>query len=621
MIPKQLQNPEFRFVLLGQWDKWKHKETGKEQEFPPEGYDILNKEKNWLPLGKAPFEKEWQKKGYKFDDTKLLNHKHNIGIIGGYGNLVILDIDDPKLAKELEKEYNTLTGKTGSGGKHFFFICEEEIKNKVLSQEKGELRAENYQVVCPPSKHPNGNNYEIYIDKSIRKVSKNFIEGLIKPYLKKEVKSEIKPIDTSGSGLEYRRVLAMIREGRNKEQVFNEMMKYNKWATHGETYQQYREDTYNNALEYSKKEEKVEQEKIEPYDFQELMEYKPEPQEWLIKNIIPKKEVGLLVGKRGERKTFTALHFAICLASGRKAFELDEVPEKKKVLIIDEETGKNVMAQRMKSMAKAMNLEKEQLEIKFFSFAGTKLDKKETENYLQFTKMVRDFQPDIIIIDCLQRCVTFEVDKDNAKISELFTDVVRPIIRAYGTTWIFIHHMRKSPTSNYKPEDPLDEVRGGSELVNYCRFVLMCQSPRGQQKTQEGGELMVFRVLKMSNAPIQEPKVISFTNNPSDCLKIVYEGIPADILAGEVQSANAIKEWLFQEQKTEEFRTKDIMDNTNKIGFKKSLLTLGLKVLLKDGFVNKIKRGIWKVSPNEIQQEKLVRENREDRETSREFAT
>ncbi len=344
---------------------------------------------------------------------------------------------------------------------------------------------------------------------------------------------------------------------------------------------------------------------LETYDFQELMKYEPEPQDWLIEGIIPKKEVGLLVGKRGERKTFTALHFALCLASGNKAFDLDKVPEKKKVLIIDEETGKNAMAQRMKAMAKAQTLEESPLEIKFFSFAGLKLDKKDTKRYLKFTKVIKDFIPDLIIIDCLQRCVTFEVDKDNAAISELFTDVVRPITNAYGTTWIFIHHMRKSPTSNYKPEDPLDEVRGGSELVNYCRFVLMCQAPKGQQRTEDGGELMVFRVLKMSNAPIQEPKVISFTNNPPEHLKIAYEGIPADVLAGEIQAAKAIKEWLFNQQMTGEFKTKDITNNAEKIGFKSSLLSQGLSVLLKEGFLNKIKRGIWRVSSDEIDQEKL----------------
>jgi len=592
MIPKQLQNPEFKFVLLGEWNKWKNKEDDIETTFPPEVYNELNKEKKWTPLGKAPFEKEWQKKGYKFNDKKLLNHKGNIGIIGGYGNLVILDIDDNKLAEELEKEYDTFTIKTGTGGKHFYFICKDEIKNRVLSQEKGELRAENYQVVCPPSKHPNKNFYEIHSDKPIKEATSNFILGLIKPYLTKEVKSEIKPIDTSGSGLEYRRVVAMLREGKNKEEIFNEMMKYKKWAVHGDKYPQYREDTYNNALKFIKQEKK-ETKDLDVYDYEELMNYEPEPQDWLIEEIIPKKEVGLLVGKRGERKTFTALHFAICLAAKIKAFGTNEVPEKKRVLIIDEETGKNIMAQRMKALAKAMNLEKSPLEIKFFSFAGIKFDKRESNNYLKFTEIVRSFKPDLIIVDCLQRCVTFEVDKNNASISELFTNVVRPIIKVYGTTWIFIHHMRKSPTINYHPEDPLDEVRGGSELVNYCRFVLMCQTPKGQQKTQEEGELVVFKVLKMSNAPIPDPKVIAFTPN-KDSLNITYEGIPEEVLAGEVQCANKIKQYLFDKQ-ISEFKTKDIIDASDKIGFKKNLINNGLKLLWNNDFLEKVRRGSWKI--------------------------
>ena len=597
VIPKQLENKDFRFVLLGKWDRWRNPETKEDSEFQPDFSDKL-KARGFTALGKAPFEKEWQKKGYKFDDKKLLEHKDNIGIIGGHGNLVILDIDDKELGEQLEKEFDTFTIKTGSGGKHFYFIVEDEISNKVLSQEKGELRAKNYQVVCPPSKHPSGNLYEIYINKPIKNVSANFILGFLKPYLKKEISSEIKPIDTSGSGLEYRRVLAMIREKKSKEDIFNEMMKYKKWATHGDTYPQYREQTYNHALEYFKT-EKEEVKDYEIYNFEELMRYEQEPQDWLIKGIIPKSEVGLLVGKRGERKTFTGLHFALCLASGLKAFGIDEVPEKKKVLIIDEETGKNAMAGRMKAMAKAEGLEKLPLEIKFFSFAGTKFDRKGTENYMRFTKTVREFRPDLIIVDCLQRCVTFEVDKDNASISELFTGVVRPIINAYGTTWLFIHHMRKSPTMNYRPEDPLDEVRGGSELVNYCRFVLMCQSPRGQQKTEEGGELMVFKVLKMSNAPITEPKVISFVNN-GDSLKINYEGIPEEVLAGEVQAGNAIKTYLFDKQ-ISIFQTKQILDADKEIGFKKTLLNSGLKLLWEQGYLEKPKRGSWKVKGENIE--------------------
>ena len=90
-IPKQLQNPNFRFCLL------KAKE-------------------------KIPFEKSWQKNGYCFDNPKLLNwikNGGNYGVIGGYGNLRILDIDKKDLEEFFKKLFDTFTIKTGGGGLHF----------------------------------------------------------------------------------------------------------------------------------------------------------------------------------------------------------------------------------------------------------------------------------------------------------------------------------------------------------------------------------------------------------------------------------------------------------------------------------------------------------------------
>ena len=153
----------------------------------------------------------------------------------------------------------------------------------------------------------------------------------------------------------------------------------------------------------------------------------------------------------------------------------------------------------------------------------------------------------------------------------------------------------------YRPEDPLDEVRGGSELVNYCRFVLMCQTPRGTKETSEGGEFVVFKVLKMSNAPITEPRVIAFTPN-GDSLKVTYEGLPEEVLASEVLCANKIKTWLFDNQ-ISEFKTGDIIEISEKIGFKKNLISNGLKLLWNNGFLEKKNRGNWKIA--EINQTKL----------------
>lgn len=129
-IPKQLQKQEFRFVLL------KTKE-------------------------KIPFEQNWQNSGYCFKDKKLLEHISNggnYGVIGGYGNLVIIDIDDKELANEISKKLNTFSVRTGSGGIHFYILSDWK-ENKVLKNKKGEIRAKNYQVVGPSCTHPNGNKY------------------------------------------------------------------------------------------------------------------------------------------------------------------------------------------------------------------------------------------------------------------------------------------------------------------------------------------------------------------------------------------------------------------------------------------------------------------------------
>jgi len=144
MIPKSLQKPEFRFCLIRNQSK-------------------------------APFEKDWQNKGYSFNDPKLKKHLKNggnYGVIGGYGNLRILDIDDKNKVEEFRKEFeDTLLIETGSGGLHIYFTSEYDT-NHVFKEGLGELRAMNYQCVGAGSIHPNGNKYLILNDKKPFKFSK-----------------------------------------------------------------------------------------------------------------------------------------------------------------------------------------------------------------------------------------------------------------------------------------------------------------------------------------------------------------------------------------------------------------------------------------------------------------
>ena len=196
MIPKQLQKSEFRFVLLGKWDKWKNTKTKEITNFTPEKYKDLIKEKEWKPLGKAPFEKTWQTEGYKFNDTKLLEHikkGENYGVIGGYGDLIILDKD----SNELNIDIETFTVETGSGGKHYYLISDYKT-NHVFINELGELRAKNYQVVGAGCIHPNGNKYKVIKDVAIKKINSKKLQELIKPYLREEQETTTRTLTKKG---------------------------------------------------------------------------------------------------------------------------------------------------------------------------------------------------------------------------------------------------------------------------------------------------------------------------------------------------------------------------------------------------------------------------------------
>jgi len=202
-IPKQLQNKKFRFVKL-------------------------------IERQKGAFEKDWQNtRNYTFNDESLRQHRGNLGIIGGFGNIRMIDVDKPELYEKFKLD--TFTVKTGSGGYHIYIESDYDT-NHVFVGRVGEFRANKYQCVVPPSVHPNGNSYTVYLDKPIKKMSYAAVYEHIKNYIR----------DTSRSGEEFRKVCQLIRKGLTKDQIFDVMNEYEKWAN---AHPQYRELTYNKALE------------------------------------------------------------------------------------------------------------------------------------------------------------------------------------------------------------------------------------------------------------------------------------------------------------------------------------------------------------------------------------
>jgi hypothetical protein len=156
MIPEKLQNTNFRFCLI------EHK-------------------------SKKPLGDEWQKNGYEFNNSALINWidmGNNYGVISGFGNLRVIDIDKKEIAEKILSQLDTFTVKTGSGnGLHFYIICDYNT-NHVFSDKIGEFRAQSYQVVGPNSTHPTGNKYEIINNTDIRHLTVEELLKIITPYIR-----------------------------------------------------------------------------------------------------------------------------------------------------------------------------------------------------------------------------------------------------------------------------------------------------------------------------------------------------------------------------------------------------------------------------------------------------
>ena len=178
-IPEQFWNDEFRFLKI-------------------------------RPRGKEPTADSggWQKNNFKWNDKEFMDHVANggnYGIIGGFGNLVLIDADSPEVNDICKKLPETFTVKTGSPEaykNHYFYILDKKIKPIRLTAEKigdlGDVRSVGQYVVGANSIHPKGGTYKVSKDIPILHIKESLIRGTFNEFIEKDTEVEFKefPIDT-----------------------------------------------------------------------------------------------------------------------------------------------------------------------------------------------------------------------------------------------------------------------------------------------------------------------------------------------------------------------------------------------------------------------------------------
>ena len=138
---------------------------------------------------------------FEYSSTELndwINDGGNVGLSLN-NDLVVFDIDSSQL-RDILNDYlpHSFTTVTGSGGYHRFFRCTgwtelRQFKNG--DTDLGSLRSNSWQVVIPPSVHPNGNRYQLNSAVPIADISVDDINQVIEKIPNQNVSS-----NTGGGG-------------------------------------------------------------------------------------------------------------------------------------------------------------------------------------------------------------------------------------------------------------------------------------------------------------------------------------------------------------------------------------------------------------------------------------
>ena len=144
---------------------------------------------------KRPIDDGWTfDNNFQFDSQTLkewMDNGQNYGVVGGFGNLLIIDADTPEISDAcFEKLPTTFTVQSGSGrGHHFYFVC-NDLEGSIRLKDKenkniGDIQIKGKQVVGPTSIHPSGGKYEVVRNFPIAEVQSEqlrfaFSEWLVK---------------------------------------------------------------------------------------------------------------------------------------------------------------------------------------------------------------------------------------------------------------------------------------------------------------------------------------------------------------------------------------------------------------------------------------------------------
>ena len=195
---------------------------------------------------------------------------------------------------------------------------------------------------------------------------------------------------------------------------------------------------------------------------------KPQPIEWIVNQIIPKRSLNMVYGLPGHAKTMVVLDICMCAAAGAPWLRRNEFwTEEAKVLWMDLDSGRDVMNERLVAMHRVHGNKDMSFDYYSFPVRGLNLSKYEdTEDTIQ---LIKELGSTLVVFDTFKR-VAGDKDENSSDI-DLVLGAMRRIISETGCSVIAIHHANKGSGEGQTRMRGSTAIAGGVDNGYFIEYI------------------------------------------------------------------------------------------------------------------------------------------------------
>lgn len=246
----------------------------------------------------------------------------------------------------------------------------------------------------------------------------------------------------------------------------------------------------------------------------------------LIRDLLPAEASGWIAGEEKLGKTLYALEEALCVALGRPVLGKYEVPERQRVLFIEEDDSPHLMKTRIDAFLRGYGFDpndesvREELNAWFLVSAWSKFSLDDPEWVVSLDRTIEQFKPRVIYIDALFKVTALDIylPRDTARV----VNILDGLTRKYGCSFRVIHHFRKGQ-GHGRPGRGSQELNGSFVLGAWSQTSLFLE-PRGKKygeakasvQTKLGLPPEPFKLVIESEGPPEAPTVYRLRSDSLD---------------------------------------------------------------------------------------------------------